>query len=203
MNRIYFHELRMYTLMSLDIILGPMFAGKSSRILSIVSRYASIDTPVLIIKHADDTRYSRQPEVVTHNNQRAPCIAVRDLEDIVIEDIARFKVIIVDEAQFFRRLVPFVNSIVDVHGKSLYLVGLDGDSNREPFGELLQCIPLADRVERLTSFCRRCANGTPAPFTYRCNGPHDQQVLVGGHDRYIALCRECYHLEHVREGASS
>lgn len=184
--------------MSLTIITGPMFAGKSTRILSLISQYAAVGTPVLVLKHADDIRY-RRTELATHDGQHAPCISVRDFDDLVAEDLIRFKVIVVDEAQFFRRLVPFVEWIVDTLGKHLYLVGLDGDSNRRPFGELLDCIPLADRVERLTAFCRRCANGTPAPFTYRRNGPHDQQVIVGGHDRYIALCRECYHLEFVRE----
>jgi len=188
--------------MSLDILIGPMFAGKSSRILSLVSRYAAIGTPVLVLKHADDTRYRRN-EIATHDGQTAPCIAVRDLDDLVAEDLMRFKVIILDEAQFFRRLVPFCEWIVDTLGKHLYLVGLDGDSNRRPFGELLECIPLADRVERITAFCQRCANGTPAPFTYRRNGPHDQQVIVGGHDRYMSLCRECYHLEFVRESVAS
>jgi thymidine kinase len=43
--------------MSLDIIMGPMFAGKTSRILSIVSRYSSLGTPVLVVKHASDARY--------------------------------------------------------------------------------------------------------------------------------------------------
>jgi thymidine kinase len=188
--------------MSLTILMGPMFAGKSSRILSLISRYAALDTPVLVVKHADDTRYSRN-EIATHDGQRAPCISVRDLDDLRLDDWSRFKVIIVDEAQFFHRLVPFVEWAVDTHGKHLYLVGLDGDSNRRPFGELLQCIPLADTVERLTAFCRRCANGTPAPFTYRRSGPHDQQVIVGGQDRYMALCRECYHMELVRETTAS
>lgn len=183
--------------MSLTIIAGPMFSGKSTRVLSLISQYASIGTPVLVIKHADDTRYRRN-EIATHDGQHAPCIAVRDLDDLVAEDLIRFRVIILDEAQFFRRLVPFCEWIVDTFGKHLYLVGLDGDSNRRPFGELLDCIPLADRVERLTAFCRRCANGTPAPFTYRCSGPHDQQVIVGGQDMYMPLCRECYHLEFVR-----
>lgn len=183
--------------MSLDILIGPMFAGKSSRILSLISRYAAIDTPVIVIKHADDTRYRRN-EIATHDGQHAPCIAVRDLDDLVAEDILRFRVIIVDEAQFFHGLVPFVEWIVDTLGKTLYLVGLDGDSNRRPFGELLHCIPLADRVERITAFCRRCADGTPAPFTHRRSGPQDQQVIVGGQERYIALCRACYHREHAR-----
>lgn len=184
--------------MSLTVITGPMFAGKSSRVLSLISRYAAIGTPVLVIKHADDTRYFRN-EIATHDGQHAPCIAVRDLDDLRMEDWSRFKVIILDEAQFFTRLIPFVEWIVDTHGKHLYVVGLDGDSNRRPFGDVLHCIPLADRVERLTAFCHRCANGTPAPFTYRRSGPHDQQVIVGGQDRYMALCRECYHMEFARE----
>lgn len=184
--------------MSLTIITGPMFSGKSSRILTLVNRYASIGTPVLVIKHADDTRYSRS-DVVTHDNQRASCVVVRDLDELRQEDWSQFNVIVMEEAQFFRRLVPFVELVVDTHGKHLTLVGLDGDSNRRPFGELLDCIPLADHVERLTAFCRRCANGTPAPFTFRCNGPHDQQVIIGGQERYMPLCRECYHLEFARE----
>lgn len=183
--------------MSLSIVMGPMFSGKSSRILSLISRYAALGTPILVLKHAEDVRYLRN-EIVTHDGQHAPCIAIRDFDDLAQEDLARYPVILVDEAQFFRRLVPFVEWVVDTLGKHLYLVGLDGDSNRRPFGELLDCIPLADHVERLTSFCRRCANGTPAPFTYRRGGPHDQQVIVGGQERYMALCRECYHLESAR-----
>ena len=178
--------------MSLEILLGPMFAGKSSRILSILSRYAALNTPVLVVKHSSDVRYSRN-EIVTHNNQRAPCISVRDLDDIPLEDILRFRVIIVDEAQFFRNLVPFVEWVVDTHGRHLHLVGLDGDSNRRPFqSDLLQCIPLADSVEKLTAFCHRCADGTPGIFTHRHAGPHDQQVIVGGPELYSTLCRTCY-----------
>lgn len=178
--------------MSLEVLLGPMFAGKSSRILSILSRYAALDTPVLVIKHADDVRYNANA-IVTHNGQRSPCIAVRDLDDISLDDILRFKVIIVDEAQFFRNLVPFVEWVVDTHNRHLTLVGLDGDSNRRPFdSDLLNCIPLADRVEKLTAFCHRCADGTPGLFTYRHSGPHDQQVIVGGSELYTTLCRKCY-----------
>jgi thymidine kinase len=178
--------------MSLDIVLGPMFAGKSSRILSIISRYAAVNTPVLVIKHSNDVRYSAH-EITTHDNQRAPCLAVQDLVDIALEDILRFKVIIVDEAQFFRNLVPFVEWVVDTHKRHLYLVGLDGDSNRRPFqSDLLQCIPLADSVEKLAAFCRQCGDGTPGLFSYRHSGPHDQQVIVGGSDCYATLCRECY-----------
>ena len=181
--------------MSLDILLGPMFSGKSTRILDIVSRYDSIGMKVLIIKHASDRRYAySEDQIVTHDGRHATCAEAWDLHHITLQArIAVHPVIIVEEAQFFSHLVPFVENVVDTLHKKLYLVGLDGDSNRRMFGELLECIPLADRVEKLTAFCARCANGTPAIFTYRKSGPHDQQVIVGGPDMYEPLCRECYH----------
>ena len=179
--------------MSLDIIFGPMFAGKSSRILSIVSRYSSLGTRVLVVNHGDDTRYGGIHEVVTHDQRRIPCIRVHALNDLTDETIQSYDVVLVDEAQFFSGLVPFVERVVERFGKHLYLIGLDGDFQRRPFGELLQCVPLADRIERLTAFCHRCADGTPGLFSARRTGTvEDQQVLVGGPEIYETLCRKCY-----------
>jgi len=178
--------------MSLDIIFGPMFAGKSSRILSIVSRYTSLGTRVLVVNHGDDVRYGDVDEVVTHDQRRIPCIRIHALNELSDDLIRSYDVVLVDEAQFFAGLVPFVERVVERFNKHLYLIGLDGDSNRRPFGDLLQCIPLADRIERLTAFCHRCANGTPGLFTCRVSGPADQQVIVGGQGMYEALCRRCY-----------
>ena len=166
-----------------------MFAGKSSRILSIVSRYASVGMSVLVVKHASDVRYGNEDDVITHDQRRVPCIRVESLNEVQLDS---FQVIIVDEAHFFPGLVAFVKRVVEDHGRSLFLVGLDGDSNRRPFGELLECIPLADRVERITAFCRSCANGNVGLFSYRRQGPQDQQVIVGGADVYETLCRRCY-----------
>lgn len=168
-----------------------MFSGKSSRILSIVSRYSALNVPILVIKHSADTRYSAD-EVATHDNRRAPCISVTRLENLTREVLDRFQVIIVEEAQFFQKLVEFVRFTVDVLGKNVFLVGLDGDFNRKPFGEILHCIPMADRVEKLNALCVRCANGKEALFTFR-DADDEKQMVVGGSDLYRALCRECYH----------
>lgn len=187
--------------MSLDIILGPMFAGKSSRILSIESRYASLGMRVLILKHASDNRYGYQDDVITHDQRRVPCRRLLNLNELEDETLWRFDVVIVDEAHFFPGLVSFVRRVVEDHRKALFLVGLDGDSNRRPFGELLECIPLADRIERITAFCHQCANGTPGLFSYRTQGPHDQQVIVGGPERYETLCRRCYLRQEERDAS--
>ncbi len=176
--------------MSLDVIIGPMFAGKSSRVADIVSRYEALGGKVLLVKPVCDNRYGN--DHVTHNRRTTSCISVKDLDDIPKELIQSANVIVVDEAQFFKYLVPFCEYIVDTLEKKLYLVGLDGDSGRRPFGEILQCIPLADRVERLTAFCKKCANGTPGLFSHRKFNENNQVVMIGGNELYEPLCRECY-----------
>lgn len=183
--------------MSLEIILGPMFSGKSSRILSIVSRYSALGMPILVIKHSADNRYS-QNEVATHDGRRAPCVSVGDFGELNEGYLRSFRVIVVEEAQFFQGLVQFVRRVVDDLHTHVFLVGLDGDSERRPFGEILQCIPLADKVEKLSALCSGCANGTEAFFTRR-RVPYGGQVMVAGSNLYEAVCRDCYHYFNGRD----
>jgi thymidine kinase len=111
--------------------------------------------------------------------------------NIPFEATNAHSLIIVEEAQFFNDLVLFVKCMVEREGKDLVVVGLDGDFNRNPFGQILECIPLADKVTKLTAMCVECADGTPALVSYRkvCNG---SQIFVGGSDAYEPYCRRCY-----------
>lgn len=178
--------------MSLEVVCGPMFSGKSSHIYSIVKRYASVGLETLVIKPSSDTRYSNEPEVVTHDGVKFECLTTTGhLMNIPSEVTINPTVIVVEEAQFFDDLVLFVRCMVDNFKKDVVVVGLDGDSNRKPFGQLLDCIPLADKVTKLSAFCTGCRNGTPAIFTYR-KIKQSGQVLIGGHDSYEPYCRACY-----------
>ena len=174
--------------MSLDIIMGPMFSGKTSQVISLYGRYTTIGRSVLVIKHALDTRYSAG--LTTHNGQMIPCYTTDTLNALTSSFLQLYRVIIIDEAQFFDGLYDFVKWAVE-HGKTVFVVGLDGDHERKPFGEILKCIPLADKVTKLTAFCNGCRDGTPAPFTKRINGNVDQ-IAVGGADMYQAVCLSCY-----------
>jgi thymidine kinase len=173
--------------MSLDIVIGPMFSGKTSRILSLISRYGAIGKKVLVVTHSSDQRYTNKRELVSHDGQKAECIQTTCLLDV---DLSH-DIIIIDETQFFTKVKYFVELAVDTHQKQVYLFGLDGDYNREPFGEILSCIPLADRVEKLYAFCQDCSNGIPGLFSFRIKHVSDQ-VLVGGKESYKPLCRKCF-----------
>jgi thymidine kinase len=178
--------------MSLEVVIGPMFSGKSSFIDSAVRRRRSIGANVLVVKPGADIRYSAASEVVTHDGVRVACYTTNaGLMDIPHDITRTVQTIIIDEAQFFDDLVLFATCEVENFNRDVIVVGLDGDFNRKPFGQVLDCIPLADRVTRLTALCSCCRDGTPALFSHR---KIDQggQVLVGGAEAYEPLCRRCF-----------
>ena len=90
---------------------------------------------------------------------------------------------------FFSIICPIIFNMLK-NGKKVYVCGLDGDFERKKFGQLLDLIPLCDKVTKLTSLCSLCKNGTPGIFSKRI-GTEKEQTVVGS-DNYIPVCRNCY-----------
>lgn len=177
--------------MSLNLVVGPMWAGKSSYILSKIRRYKAIGWDVYVITNALDHRYGHYV-LSTHDNEQHSAVSVRTLLPLRNEEkYKQAKLIILEEAQFFQDLVSFALKAVEEDGKHLIVVGLDGDSERKPFGDVLKLIPYCDSVEKITSLCSECGDGTPALFSYRCTAS-SEQVLVGAENVYKPLCRSHY-----------
>jgi thymidine kinase len=175
--------------MSLDIVFGPMFSGKSSYAMSYIRRQRAIGKQVLVIKPDIDTRYSDQHVIVTHNGEQLPCkLWDSQLPLTPTADIENVDSVVIEEAQFFKELYSFVKWVLLAKRKNILLVGLDGDASQQTFGELLQCIPYATNVTKLHALCETCRDGTLAPFTKRRSENNDNQIDVGGVERYMPVC---------------
>jgi thymidine kinase len=185
--------------MSLELIIGPMFAGKSSALQSIVRRRTAIGWDVLVVKPLIDTRYGDADEVVNHDGLRCPALRAEKLMDFYHEKVRHSDVdlIVVEEGQFFGDLVQFVLACVETLGRHVVVVGLDGDAHRKPFGQILELIPLADEVQRIYALCKMCGDGTSARFTCAINkdvsdATQKGNPRVGGVHDYMPLCRRHY-----------
>jgi len=145
----------------IEIILGCMFSGKSTELLRRLSRYQAINIDTLLINHLFDTRTGNS--IKTHDNLEKKALKVKTLMEIVnTDEYLNSNVIGIDEAQFFTDLKEFV--LYSEKNKTIIIAGLDGDSNREPFGEILNCIPLCDEVVKLTAMDMMKNDGTKAIF---------------------------------------
>lgn len=175
----------------LEIILGSMFSGKTSRLVEIYKQYKFCNIPIVVINHSIDNRYDENM-LSTHDNVKIPCIKTNNLLDLIdSEDVYFSQVILINEGQFFPDLYLFVEDMLSiVNKKTIYVCGLDGDFKRNRFGDIIDLIPLCDKVTKLTSLCSICKDGTPGIFSKRITNEKEQTVV--GADNYIPVCRNCY-----------
>lgn len=175
----------------LYMIIGPMCAGKSSKLLRLIKIFKNKNTVMEVYKHNIDTRYNAISEICSHNMIREPCVAIADINDIFNNpNYEKLQVIIIEEAQFFTDdIVPSVQKMID-DGKYVIVGGLSGDSNMKPFGQINNLISIADKTDILTAYCDYCVDCVDAPFTIKLGGT--QEVVEVGIDMYKPVCRKHY-----------
>ena len=174
---------------SIKIILGCMYAGKTSKVITEYRKWHSISRKAICINFAGDERYGADEAVYSHDLVKITCIKVGKLEQVRVEDISDADMILINEGQFFPDLVKYCVDWCERLGLNLIVSGLDGDYKREPFGSLLDLIPYADHIEKITAFCSLCKDGTEANFSHRLSR-EKEQVVIG--NNYLALCRKHY-----------
>jgi thymidine kinase len=172
----------------LEIIVGPMFSGKTSKLLDIYKQCKFCNIRVIIVNHEIDKRY-HDTMVSSHDKVLAPCIQTSQLADVKSELIEKYDVILINEGQFFGDLSSVVIELLQSR-KKVYVCGLDGDFRRKKFGNILDLIPMCDKITKLTSLCSKCRDGTPGIFSMRLTDSTNQTMV--GSDSYIPVCRKCY-----------
>jgi thymidine kinase len=176
---------------TIKLILGCMFSGKTTELQREFREWSSIDKKPLCINYIDDNRYGNIfSNMYNHNEIGVECIKVGKLSDVNIELLKKSEIILINEGQFFHDLVEFCLLWCEEYGKNIIVCGLDGDYLRRPFGRILDLMPLADSVVKLTAYCKKCSDGTKALFTHR-KSSETEQVVIGANN-YEALCRKCY-----------
>ncbi|XP_042485753.1 thymidine kinase-like [Macadamia integrifolia] len=114
----------------IHVIVGPMFAGKTTALLHRIQTESKNGRSVAIIKSNKDTRYGLN-SIVTHDGAKFPCWALSDLssfrQKFGDDAYEKLDVIGIDEAQFFEDLYDFCCEAADHDGKTVIVAGLDGD----------------------------------------------------------------------------
>jgi len=187
----------------LEVFIGPMYSGKTSKLLEIHKQCNYCNISVAVINHSADNRY-HETMLASHDNIMIKCIQTPSLTDIWnysnLEDnlniqaenhimLRNANVILINEAQFFDDLYEVVVSMLDSK-KIIYVCGLDGDFKQQKFGQILDIIPLCDNITKFKSLCAICKDGTPGIFSLRLSKETDQMVI--GSDNYLPVCRNCF-----------
>jgi thymidine kinase len=104
----------------LELIIGPMFSGKTSRLVDIYKQCKFCNIPVAVINHCIDDRY-HETLLSTHDKIMIPCIKTDTLRN-VLTNIQDAQVVIINEGQFFSDLYEVVLQMIGM-GKKIYVMG--------------------------------------------------------------------------------
>lgn len=169
----------------IEVIVGPMFSGKSEELIKRLRRALIAKRRVQIFKHGSDARYDAT-SIVSHDQQSIPGVALTEVNDILALVDDRTELVAIDEGQFFGHDIVAVANTLANRGKRVIVAGLDLDYLGVPFGPMPELLCSAEYVTKQLAICMTC--GDPANFTQRLIQA-TEQVVVGADEIYEARCR--------------
>ncbi len=178
---------------TLTIFAGPMYSGKTTKLIMLTKVLKSLGQKDLTIKPDIDTRYTKKPVLASHDLKTVKAAFVNrnkpeELLKMVVKD--HINHVIIDELNFFHptKTIPVIKELLK-SGVGGTGSGLAYDYRKKPFGPTLALSKIADHVVWQFAICQKC--GAPAQHTERVGGGTGQ-VVVGASNMYIASCNKCH-----------
>jgi thymidine kinase len=183
---------------------AAMNAGKSTALLQAAHNYEERGMHVRLFTAAHDdrtghgvigSRLGLQRQVETFGPDTVFDAAVLDSPD---GPHIRIACVLIDEAQFLTpEQVRQLHRLAHTHKRPVLCYGLRSDFRGEAFPGALALLTLADDLEEMKTIC---ACGRKASMNMRIDAQgrrvlEGEQVLIGGNDRYRAVCPSCFYSE--------
>lgn len=196
----------------LELIVGPMFSGKTERLIAALHRKRYSRKRIQILKPSLDTRTedfvasrAMNEDGTTRVTEKLPATLIESENDFLTATAGdAYDVLAVDEAQFFPLDKPLKDSlgwfgrgIRDLlrRRKSdplhIIVAGLDMDAAENPFGPMPGLLAMANKVEKITAVCMNCG-ADDAHLSHRLTSWELGTIAVGDAKEYRALCRACF-----------
>lgn len=177
--------------MSIHLIIGPMFSGKTSELIRLKNRSFFAGEKCVLIKYSGDVRYNKSNTdklLYTHDGKGYEAFETNDLSELKYEHfINKYTHFFIDEIQFYNN-PEIIEEMANI-GKHFVLSGLQGDFNKNIFNVISYLIPKCEKITHLTAIDINTKKD--AAFTYRlCN--NKEVKLIGGSGEYQAVTRETY-----------
>lgn len=178
----------------IKIFTGPMFGGKTTRMLAALERYQYQNRVTVLFKPKIDKRYS-QEKVVTHKGQEHTSVLVENGREIY-EKSFKADVIAVDELFMIPGSARALLNLFK-KGKTILVSTLQLSSQPDayaPFEEVEKLMPWATSIEVCPAVCHKCDQD--AFYTERlCK--ENKEVLVGGAESYQPVCWHHSHMSKI------
>lgn len=177
-----------------EVYWGGMFTGKTTKLIKLLKEHSG---EAVCFKPSTDNRDDGVCR--THDGDEFPVITVNKAIDIFQYIPAGVKYVGIEEASLFlddNTLLDTVNSLRN-QGYHVIITGLDVTAEGVPFGQMPLVAAIADEAVKLHTKCAKCDG--KSSISYR-KGGKSTTVEIGGADKYLPLCRNCWYSALEKEG---
>jgi thymidine kinase len=175
-----------------------MNAGKSLELIRVAYNYEERGMRVLVLTPAVDDR-GGVGSVLSRTGIKRNALPIFDETNILTLFMAEnekecIACVLIDEGQFLKKHhIQELTEIVDSCDTPVMVYGLKNDFKNELFEGSYYLLVYADKIEEIKTICW-C--GRKATMVARViDGKFvksGEQVVIGGHDMYVSLCRKHY-----------
>lgn len=173
----------------IELIIGPMFSGKTTELLRRLNRYKIAGKKVVLLRPFKDER-----DYLTHDKLSSTIdeVFISEINQVPIspiddERIRNASIIGIDEGQFFEDLY-LVKILWANRNKIVIVSGLSSDANQKGYDSILDMIPISETITKLNAVCEDCGSDDGS-FTIKKDKSNTKEI--GGKDLYKAVCRSC------------
>ena len=181
---------------------GAMGSSKTANALMARFNYEERGQKVLLVKPQLDTR-NGDHTVYSRIGLTYPCVYFHEMRAMEDSELQKYDCIIVDEAQFLTKdEVMYLVHLVDDCGIPVICYGLRADFKGELFPGSYELLVMADKIEEVKTVCW-CGKAATCNARIGEDGHmvrEGEQVMMGGNDRYISLCRKHHMLGDLGPG---
>lgn len=181
----------------IELILGPMFAGKTAELIRRLRRYRQADLNTYVIAQKGSNRYASETEeskISTHDRESIPADFLVDGTSLMsLKNESAWNgcdIVAIDEGQFFFDLCEF-SSLCASRGKTVIVAALNGDFRGVPWDSVSRLIPMCQNIRLLTAVCDTCHEDNAVLSSRITECTNDNRVLIGGKNFYVPLCLTC------------
>jgi thymidine kinase len=181
----------------LDMIVGPMYSGKSAELIRRVDLARRAKLAVRVLYPLRDTR-APERSISSRAGTQTEAIAVGTSEEILSYVDSTVDLVAIDEASFLDADLARIARTLLARPCWVVIAGLDLDFRGDPFGPVPQLLALADHVDKLSAVCAVCHDLNATRTQRLIDGepaPDGAQIVVERSDDrvcYEARCIRCW-----------
>lgn len=187
---------------------GAMGCSKTAQALITKFNYEEKNLKVLLLKPSVDTRDGADI-VRSRIGLEAKAVVVAPEDDIFALFAQQYfdrAAVIVDECQFLKeKQVDQLAQIVIEYDIPVFCFGLSTDFTTHLFEGSRRLFEIAESITEIKSVCKCGKKATVnARVDNKGNVVFDgEQVVLGGNDRYVPMCRKCWLKEKAKQQAEA